>query len=426
MKTTKLFILAVGALLTASLTTSCDEDLTSTPLSIDDKDSTVLRIYPKADLDLSFEGDEAVPAGTMVTLTLSYDQFNSVGSGGASNSSIILTDTINSDGYIEFTVPVDDDGVNVYVTVSSFVYDQVQGDKSTVTKWYSRDRQLYSLILATSQSYKELTGFTITTLNDTTPVKTATLIGNVTAELNLTTAGNEPAPEGTVVTVTLTSSPSIARSLAVQEFEYEGETSLDSNGQFSIEVPFTADGSQEFEVTIAPFTANQIQAAGSTPSSIAAEFGSISTTYTVTNGQTQTKDIVYDDPTLATDNETEFVTISGQIFAETDFEDDDETLNNQTFVFYTRETEDNDVVWSQEVTTNDQGTFSVDVPASIDVYIACTIEVNRTIATDDTKLYRLYIEQGTNLQSVGSFDFPQGGIELEIDDTFEWVEIVNP
>ncbi|SMD38201.1 hypothetical protein SAMN04488029_3680 [Reichenbachiella faecimaris] len=450
MKKNNMLSLVFGSALIAMFATSCDEDLTSTPLSIDYLDSVTVRIYPKTDLDLTSAGNESAPAGTSVTITIPYSQYSTTGTGGGSNSSIVVGDTVNANGFAEFTVPVDDNGVNATVSVDGFEFDQVQADGSTKASWYNFTPITYALILGGKSIYSQSLA-TITAIDESSTLLPATLVGNVTGEFNNQSPGKESAPEGTVVTITKVDGAE----------QFETETTLDANGQFSIEVEVNRNGGDSFEVTVKAFNAEQVQTAGASPATINVEFASTTVDYDdIVPGQTKIQNIVLADPT-STDTETsvELITISGTIYSETN--EDQETasreqLANTTLTLYTIfEGEDEDetttVQWSEEVTTDANGKYTVDIPVDNNIYLSSTAHVDRTLDTGEvdgdlnpiyeTTTFRLDIARvadGADTDDTddaflltGGLTFDQGGIDIGTEagaDQFasDWVEVTQP
>lgn len=414
MKKTKFFSFFSGAALIALFAMSCDEDLTSTPLSFDHMDSTTIRFYPKAELDLTSAGDESVPAGTEVTVTVPYSHYSSAGTGGSSNSSIVVRDTVNASGYVEFTIPVDDNGVVATVSIHGFEYDQVQANGSTKTVFINFSASSYSVTIGGTKNYT-LTGST-SVIDESSDLLPATLVGNVTAELNLQTSGLEAAPEGTVVVITKTSGNE----------DFETETTLDANGSFSVEVQVHTNGNDDFEVVIRSFVTAQTQTAGTTPATLNVEFDSKTVNYNnIEPGQNKIQNIALDAPTVVDpDGAVEHVTISGIIYSEINEDEDPderEPLSSQTFVFFTLDSEGEQ--WSQEVTTNASGKYTVNPPVGQPIYVSCLFEMDRTLDTgeddpgtgDDifeTNTYRLNIPMSDEYEVISSVSFDQGGIDI--------------
>lgn len=430
------FYLSVFGVLLITLFTGCDEELTSTPLSIDDLESATLRIYAKADLDLTSAGEESLPSGTIVTATVPYSQYSFVGVGGSPSTSIVVSESINESGYVEFTIPVDDDGVSATISINGFEYDQVQADGEVETKFYNFGTQTETITLGSS-SISEFSGPTIVTIDESSDLLPATLVGNVTANINLQTAGNEAITQQPTIVVTKTGAE-----------EFELETTLDASGQFSIDVDVNVDGTDDFEVLIRSFVADQTQAAGTTPETIEIEFEAHTLTYSdIAPGQVKTINTVLEDFAVIDDNEeTEFVTISGIIYTELDAdnEDDDtgldirETFEEQTFSFFTRSGQG--VEWSTDVTTDDDGKYTVDVPADQEVYLSGVIEIERVVDTgendDDgndifeTLNYIMELERSENFEITGGVSFSQGGQDVGSEtgaDEFAsyWTEVVD-
>ncbi|MDD2197160.1 MAG: hypothetical protein PHE03_06505 [Bacteroidales bacterium] len=115
-------LLTFGALVMASAIffTNCDKIETS-ELTLDLTQTATVKATLYADLDLTNLGEEFVPNGTNVIVSIPNSSFNPTATG------LWTTNAVVADGEIEVTVPATDDGVTVTFTPAEFTYDQVQG-----------------------------------------------------------------------------------------------------------------------------------------------------------------------------------------------------------------------------------------------------------------------------------------------------------
>lgn len=159
MKKTSLFLatLLVGMVV---LFNSCDEDVTSTAVTVDESKTAELKIYLRADID-STVTETYAPDGVVVNASVKYNDLNYNFTG----SERVRLSATSSGGVVEFTVPTTDDGVTVYVESNDFEYDYINSGDSTL------DRRLYYLedleyTTYTGGSYVEVEEYGIVTVED--------------------------------------------------------------------------------------------------------------------------------------------------------------------------------------------------------------------------------------------------------------------
>lgn len=104
----------------AMFSVSCDDDIETSSLTLDQTQEASITAYLYAELDKTSQGLEIAPNGTKVFVSVDNNEFNSNATGS-------WIDTVYvQDGKIESVVPVTSDGVTVKITPADFEYDQVQ------------------------------------------------------------------------------------------------------------------------------------------------------------------------------------------------------------------------------------------------------------------------------------------------------------
>jgi hypothetical protein len=108
----------------AMFSVSCDDDIETSSLTLDQTQKATITAYLYAELDKTNLGLELAPNGTKVFVSVSDSSFNSKASGS-------WIDTVYvQDGVVESEVPVTSDGVTVTITPADFVHTQVQAYNS--------------------------------------------------------------------------------------------------------------------------------------------------------------------------------------------------------------------------------------------------------------------------------------------------------
>ena len=195
---------------------------------------------------------------------------------------------------------------------------------------------------------------------DTSPVtvdksKTAIVKGYLYADLNLTTAGLEPAPANIKVLVTVSNNDLISGATG----NWIDTVKTDANGTFSISVPVVSQG-VTVSIKAADFIADQTQPLTShyAANAIKKVFStSGATTLTVLPGEENIQIVDYDKVENFS-NFVEVVTVKGKAYAELDGTMGNENANIIDVIFSADG-------WSKKVTLTKEGVytvFNVDVP----------------------------------------------------------------
>ncbi len=104
----------------AMFSVSCDDDIETSSLTLDQTQEATITAYLYAELDKTSQGLELAPNGTKVFVSVNNNEFNDNATGS-------WIDTVYvQNGKIESVVPVTSDGVTVKITPADFEYDQVQ------------------------------------------------------------------------------------------------------------------------------------------------------------------------------------------------------------------------------------------------------------------------------------------------------------
>ena len=164
MKNVSKAILA-GLVLFAAFMTSCDKEVTTSPLTVDESQKATVEAIVYADLDLTNYGKELVPAGTKVILTIPYSDL-----GSSATGNWIDTVKTNAQGIITASVPTNAKGVTVTLIPIDFIADQTQPLGShypTISKLFQKTGAATTLTVKTSDLKVSLLEYnTISGLSD--------------------------------------------------------------------------------------------------------------------------------------------------------------------------------------------------------------------------------------------------------------------
>ena len=117
------------SLIAAGTLVSCEDEVNNTDLLRDDFNTASLKVYLYADLDLTTAGQEAVPQGTKVVISLPNNSFNSGATGTWSD-----TLEVGAEGFVESQLKVPSKGGNFTVQPLVFEAEQKQGVTSKETE----------------------------------------------------------------------------------------------------------------------------------------------------------------------------------------------------------------------------------------------------------------------------------------------------
>lgn len=111
----------------AMFSVSCDDDIETSSLTLDQTQEATITAYLYAELDKTSLGLELAPNGTKVFVSVNNSEFNANATGS-------WIDTVYvQNGKIESVVPVTSNGVTVKITPADFIENQVQDYNATTT-----------------------------------------------------------------------------------------------------------------------------------------------------------------------------------------------------------------------------------------------------------------------------------------------------
>ncbi len=130
MKKTSLFLasLLVGIIVFFN---SCEKEITSTALVVDQSKTAVLKLYLRADLD-STEGIENAPDGIVINASVKNNDLNPHFTGAERT----VVSSTTAGGVVEFTLPTTDDGVTVYIEGNTFEREYLDTDTTLELRKY--------------------------------------------------------------------------------------------------------------------------------------------------------------------------------------------------------------------------------------------------------------------------------------------------
>ena len=207
----------------ATFMTSCDKEITTSPVTLDNSQKATIKGYVYANTDLTKLGYETAPAGTKVIITMAYNQITGISSTAGS-----LNDTVQlaADGSFEYKVPADADGVDVDVAIK-FVFNQIQplgSQNATRIKTFTGSTT-YSVKANETQDQK------ITLDEDQTLDEVydwVTISGVIYCNYDLSVAGNEKLPANTQI---------IFRTNWFDQDGWSKTVTVGTDGKYSVSVP---------------------------------------------------------------------------------------------------------------------------------------------------------------------------------------------
>ncbi|MDP4240440.1 MAG: hypothetical protein Q8904_13315 [Bacteroidota bacterium] len=191
MKKTRLFsALAILALVGL---TSCDKDILSSPVYVDNLPKASISGYVTAEMNLQTDGSEFVPVGTKLFVEVNYSDLNNAATGKWKD-----TVTVAENGKYQVAVPANGEGVTVTITPFAFEADQTQAYGAlykSIKKAFSTNPTSFTIRSGQAVS-KDLT-YTANDLPNFTDK--VSISGKVQANLNAEIVGLENVPNGTVI-----------------------------------------------------------------------------------------------------------------------------------------------------------------------------------------------------------------------------------
>lgn len=232
--------------------------------------------------------------------------------------------------------------------------------------------------------------------------KKATIKGYVFAELDMTSAGVEYAPQGTKILVSVDYSD-LNNSA---DGSWKDTTMVDGNGVFMVQVP-ADDNGVTAKISPMPFEYNQVQEYGSYFEQVPKVYKANAANVSITSNEMEVIQVSYTANDF--DNFVKMVGLSGNLVAELNdtIVGQEETTDGIELNFHSDG-------WSTSVTTGANGAFTVVVPASQTIMVDYSFEENRVTWNIETGEYVAvpFLYEAED-QSLGSF--PDSEDKLEID-----------
>ena len=206
---------------------SCKEEVViSSPITIATKDSATISGFVTADLSLQKAGNEGVPAGTQLMVTIPYSDLNSYASGTWQKFIV----TVGDSGKYTVKIPTNTKGVRVTITPMPFTYNQVQaytgGSQVPALKLQYSGASASQNSVVSGQNASININYGITS-GSTVGVEKVLISGKVKAETNAEIVGLENLPDGTKIVFATT--PGVATKWA--------DSTTVQNGEYSMYIP---------------------------------------------------------------------------------------------------------------------------------------------------------------------------------------------
>ena len=215
----KLNFLSFVAMLAAVSFTSC-KDVVTTPTTVDLMPKAIITGYVTAQLDTNSVALEAAPTTTQILVEVNYSDIKAGATGKWQD-----TVSVDADGKFTTSIPTDANGVTAYIIPLPFEYNQVQayGDFwSTIKKPYTLAMCSLTVVKSGETRFKDLAYIAAKKPSDIAYKVSVT--GTVKAETDDTKTGLEKVTNK-------------SNAIAVTVNGIETKTNIDSNGNFSIEIP---------------------------------------------------------------------------------------------------------------------------------------------------------------------------------------------
>lgn len=174
--------------------TSCEKDVVSSPMYVDNLPKASISGYVTSEMNFQSDGSEFVPVGTKLLVEVNYSDLNSAATGKWKD-----TVTVGADGKYQAAVPANGSGVTVTITAFAFEANQVQPYGAfypTIKKSYSAA----AIVLLTVRSGQALSkDITYTASNLPYFTDKVSVSGKAQANLDASIVGLENVPNGTLI-----------------------------------------------------------------------------------------------------------------------------------------------------------------------------------------------------------------------------------
>lgn len=204
-------------LLASAFITSCDKDVDSTALVVNLSRTVTVKGYVYAELNNRSAGLEFAPAGTLIYCSVPYSDLNPAAGAGK----WVDTVRVDENGQFSIAVPVDDNGVTLFVEAEAFEYNQIQpfgANSNTIKKFYTAA----PVVKNVSTTQVPVIEVFYATTTPASYVEKVQINVTVEAELNNSIAGNEKVAN---------------QKITLHNTGWAQEYTTDDNGQFTAVVP---------------------------------------------------------------------------------------------------------------------------------------------------------------------------------------------
>jgi hypothetical protein len=125
---------------------SCDNEITSTELVVDESKTAALKLYVKAELDNTIEGEESVPDGTQFIVSVAKNDLN----GNFTGDDRWVTTVSTTGGVLQVNVPATNDGITAYVDAVAFEATYEVNDTLSKQKVYKYNDQFDGITIGSN------------------------------------------------------------------------------------------------------------------------------------------------------------------------------------------------------------------------------------------------------------------------------------
>lgn len=129
---------------------SCDNEITSTELVVDETKTAVLKLYVKGELNPDSDGEENVPDGTQFIISVKKNDLN----GSFTGDDRWVTTATTAAGVVQVNVPATADGVTVYVDAVAFEQSYEVSASVTEKRVYEYNGSFGGIITGTNNVHR--------------------------------------------------------------------------------------------------------------------------------------------------------------------------------------------------------------------------------------------------------------------------------
>ena len=195
----KIIYFSIIAVLSAFTFTSCEQDVVTSPVTVDLLPKANISGNVTAELNLQSYGKELAPSGTQLLVEINYSDLNSTLSASAGKWKDTVT--VDENGKYNLSVPAGVTTTTVTITPLPFEYNQVQSYGAL----YPTIKMAYTYAVKTivsinaGQSIIQNIDYPVVSTSVANFVDKVRIAGKVTANTDVSVVGNEKVPDNTVI-----------------------------------------------------------------------------------------------------------------------------------------------------------------------------------------------------------------------------------